>query len=323
MSDVNPSASSVRGVAARARGVAAAALTVALGCGHGGPEPLTLPRNWDDRVLDVPTDGSLPRPTLAVVPFAVSERVRAETDLLVGPMLTTALLKTGRFDLVEADKIDQILAQQEFQQAAYFDVATKAKLGRMVGASAVLFGELTSATQQKVDKFAYDVIDTRIRIDVRAVDTSTGRVIFAESAEGRTDARVVTDARGNIISGALDTRSEFAHAAADAAVVLGQRLSGEFPVTGFVLSGAPERFVVDLGSAKALAPGDELVVIRPLERLRHPVTGQPVGWSKIILGRARVEVVELSTATAHLVQAAAIPERLRPGDRVVLKRKGQ
>ena len=297
----------------------------AFGCAHRAPSPgpteVALPGNWDDRYLDVAADGSSPRPALAVVPFKASPRVQADADLSVGPMLMTVLLKTGRFDLVEADKVEQLLEQQEFQQAAYFDPETKAKLGRMVGAAAVLFGEVTSATQQKVDKFAYDLIDTRVRIDVRAVDTATSRIIFAESAEGRSQARVITDARGTVISGAADTRAEFARAAAQATDVLGHKLSGQFPVTGVIVACTGSRFVTDLGSAKELNRGDELVVIRPLERLLHPLTKQPVGWRKAILGLARVEAVELGTSTANLVRPGETAQPLRAGDRVVLRRR--
>ena len=286
-----------------------------LSCASETQRPVELPRNWDDSQLDLAT-----RPVLAVVPFTVTDRVRAEADLRVAPMLTTALLKTGRFDVIENEKVQVVLEQQEFQQASYFDPEMKAKLGRMVGATAVLFGELTSATQQKIDKFAYDLIDTRVRIDVRAVDPTTGRIRFAESAEGRADARVVTDARGVIISGAVDTRSEFARAAAQAIERLGLKLSGMFPVMGFVVSYEQGRLVTDLGSAKDLVAGDELVVIRPVERLLHPVTGQPAGWRKSILGLARVESVELATSTARMIRVVETTIALQVGDRVVLRR---
>jgi len=56
--------------------------------------------------------------------------------------------------------------------------------------------------------FAYDVVRTEVRVDARAVDTSTGRLTFTESAEGTSEAKIVTDARGRMISGALDLDAE-------------------------------------------------------------------------------------------------------------------
>ena len=89
---------------------------------------------------------------------------------------------------------------------------------------------------------------------------------------------------------------------------------------GFVVSCGQGRLVTDLGSAKDLVAGDELVMIRPVERLLHPVTGLPAGWKKSILGLARVEAVELSTSTARLVRVVETTHTLQVGDRVVLRR---
>jgi hypothetical protein len=294
------------------------ALALALGgCAHQQTCSLALPANWDDALLESSSERARPRTTLAVLPFAVSDKVKEDTGLVIGPMLTTSLQKTGRFELVEHERLQELWREQEQQQLAVFDQTKVAELGRVVGAKAVLFGEVSSATQQQSDKFAYDLLETEIRIDVRATDTTSGRILFAETAVGRSQAKIVTDAHGTVISGLLDTRAEFARAAAEATDGLGRQLSKQFPLMGFVLARDSSGIVTDLGSAQGLLAGDDLVVIRPSDRLVHPITKQYVGWKKAILGIARIQAVERVTSSATPLRCGQAKEALQPGDIVV------
>jgi hypothetical protein len=247
--------------------------------------------------------------------------MKAPTDFRIGDVLTTTLFKSGRFELVERDRLKEILKEQRLGQSGLVDESTAAQIGKLVGAEAVVFGVLSSATQQKFDKFSYDLIRTEVRIDARAVDTATGRLIFTEAAEGFSETKVVTDSRGTIISGAVDPKSEYAKAAAYATVVLGEKLGKQFPVMGFVVSVADGSMVTDLGSDRNVVAGDRLVVIRPVERLKHPVTGKPAGWRKAILGGGEVRTVEAASSTARLVSAGDTSQPVKPGDVVVLHRE--
>jgi hypothetical protein len=52
-----------------------------------------------------------------------------------------------------------------------------------------------SPAPQQRSTFAYDLIDTRVSTSARW--TATSRIIFTESAEGRSQAKVITDAGGD------------------------------------------------------------------------------------------------------------------------------
>jgi hypothetical protein len=307
-------------IAARGRTWGVVALSLLASCATA-PRAPTLPRNWDDHYLDLAADRSSPRPRLAVLPFTASDRVKAATDFQIGDVLTTTLFKTGRFDLVERDRLREILEEQRLGRSGLVDEGTAAQIGKLVGAEAVVFGVLSSATQQKYDKFSYDLVRTEVRIDARAVDTATGQLIFTESAEGASETKIVTDARGTVIAGAVDPKSEYARAAAQATVILGERLGRQFPVMGFVVTVGGGSMVIDIGSDRDVVAGDRLVVIRPIERLMHPVTGKPVGWKKAILGGGEVRTVEASTSTASLQPAEGGAQPVKPGDIVVLQRE--
>jgi len=296
------------------------ALALLAGCATT-PRAPTLPRNWDDHYLDRAADGSIPRPRLAVLPFSANDRGNVATDFQIGDVLTTTLFKTGRFELVERDRLKEILKEQRLGRSGLVDESTAAQIGKLAGAEAVVFGVLSSATQQTYDKFSYDLIRTEVRIDARAVDAATGQLIFTESAEGASETKVVTDARGTVIAGAVDPKSEYAKAAAHATLVLGEKLGRQFPVMGFVVTVAAGIMVIDIGSDRDVVTGDRLVVIRPIERLTHPVTRKPVGWKKTILGGGEVRTVEASTSTASFQPAGDGAQPVKPGDIVVLQRE--
>jgi hypothetical protein len=312
-------------VTARAQGWARACAALALAgviLGAGGAAragPPTLPRNWDDRYLDLVADQAAVRPTLAVLPFTIGEGVGKVGELHAGDILATALFKTGRFELVERAKLDHVLAEQQLGRSGKVDPATAARIGQLAGASVVVFGTLAAATQEKVDKFAYDLIVTEVRVEARAVDTSTGKLVFTETADGRAEAKVVTDAHGTIISGLKNPEAEYVKAATAAVLTLSEKLARGTPVIGFVVSVNGKMIVTDIGSERELAPRQRLVVLRPGQRLVHPVTKKPLGWEKEILGLAEVEAVELSTSRAKVVQL--VGTEIRAGDLVVVEQK--
>ncbi|HYD42384.1 MAG TPA: CsgG/HfaB family protein [Anaeromyxobacter sp.] len=276
--------------------------------------PPALPRNWDDRYLDLATEKGALRPTLAVLPFTIGEGVGRVGELHAGDILATALFKTGRFELVERAKLYEVLAEQKLGQSGKVDVTTAARVGQLTGASIVVFGTVAAATQQMVDKFAYDLVVTDVRVEARAVDTSTSKLVFTESASGRAEAKVVTDAHGEIISGARNPETEYVKAATAAVLTLSEKLAENTPVVGFVVSVDGERIVTDVGSERELAKGQRLVVLRPTSRLVHPVTKKALGWEKEILGEGEVEAVELSTSRARVRKPVA---PMQPGDIVV------
>ncbi len=82
--------------------------------------------------------------------------------------LGTALVKTGVFRLVERTQLDQVLRELKIQSSALVDSATAKKLGKLVGARAVLVGSISDRKDCVV-------------INARLINTETGLVGIAES----------------------------------------------------------------------------------------------------------------------------------------------
>jgi curli biogenesis system outer membrane secretion channel CsgG len=304
---------------ARSPAIAAALLSL-VGCATV-PSSLTLPQNWDDSLLDRAADAQAVKPVLAVLPFDVSKGAKGASQLKLADMVTTALFKTGRFELVERERLQAILDEQHLATSGLVDDASKAaQVGKLAGAQAVVSGALSGATQQTIDKFAYDVIRTEVRIDARAVNTSTGKVTFSESATGTAEAKVVRAADGTLISGLKNADDEFVKAATNATDALGARLSRLYPLMGYVVSVSGDEVITDLGADKGINVGDELVAFRKGQRIVHPVTGQNMGWQKEMLDLLKVQGVDLRSSKVRRGNQTNKP--LRPGDVVVLRPAG-
>lgn len=294
---------------------AAAALAVLAACAHQGSARLALPSAWDDRRLEGALAEAKSRSVLAVLPFETGA-VAQQGALRISDMLTTALLRSGRVVLVEREKIERVLDEQRFRLTGAVDDASKAaEVGKLLGADAVVFGAVTSATQETTDHFAYDLTRTEVRLDARAVDTTTGQLLFSESGEGASDAKIVRSADGTLISGLRDAGEEFRKAAANATVPLAQHIGALFPPLGFLVGGDGEELVTDLGAGRGVSVGDELVVFRVGDKLLHPVTHQWLGYQKRLLDVLVVRAVEQQRSVVARRNVSEDP--LQAGDVVV------
>ena len=82
--------------------------------------------------------------------------------------LSTGLVKTGVFKLVERARLNEVLRELRIQNSGLVDSSTAKKLGKLIGARAVLVGSISDRKDCYV-------------INARLIDTETGLVSIAES----------------------------------------------------------------------------------------------------------------------------------------------
>lgn len=79
---------------------------------------------------------------VSVVPLtAKSPRLKADAEYLT-QMLSLAVSRKDSFKLIERADIQKILQEQHFQGSALFDEKKSVKLGQLIGADALIFGEI-------------------------------------------------------------------------------------------------------------------------------------------------------------------------------------
>lgn len=270
----------------------------------GGPA-LQIPAGWSDSYFAKLDRSVAPTVSVAVMEFSGGPLVEEHLRFRMSDILITELVRAGRFGVVERDRLDAVLSEQKLQKEGLTDVSSTAlQLGKLINAELVVFGLVTSATHQKVDKFAYDLMRSEVSVDIRAVDASTGQVVISETAQGSAEAKVVTTARGEVVSGRSDYDALDVDAARDALEKVALRLSDAFPLVGLVVQADDRTVFIDAGSARGVKTGDRFIVFRKAREITHPTTREHLGWEKVVVAEVEVSSADARLATARVVRLA-------------------
>jgi len=265
-------------------------------------DAITFPSGWNDSIIEKIKAGQSTKNILAVLDFEGNEKLKGKVDLKMSDMLTTSLVKTGRFDIVERNKIDNVLKEQQLGLSGIVDEMSAAEVGKMIGAEYVVFGSITSATRSDIDKFGYILVKIEVGIDVRVVNTTTGKILLSESATGLSESKIVQTADGVVVSGAIDYNSAYAKSSRDAVNKVSKKIANLLPLIGFVVFTDGDEITVDVGEDRGVKLNDHFVIFRVGDEIIHPVTGYRIGWKKEILREISITTTEKSISTGITVR---------------------
>ena len=110
-------------------------------------------------------------------------------------MLTNELQATGKFKLVEREKLAAVLDEQDLADSGRVAKKTGAKIGKLTGAQYIVTGSL-AAYEENVQGTGGGVSfrgisvggkkeSAYLAVDLRVIDTTTGEVEFVRTVEGR------------------------------------------------------------------------------------------------------------------------------------------
>ena len=130
------------------------------------------------------------RPLAAVMPFAYSaaQPEFASSAAGLGEALAGALLGTGRLRLLERQRVDALLGEAKLGATGAVDSATAARIGKQLGAQAVVLGDVVSVSVRDEGRSAVVATKTTRTADVvveaRLVDVETGELMASGRATG-------------------------------------------------------------------------------------------------------------------------------------------
>ncbi len=216
-------------------------------------------------------------------------------------MLTTALVQSGKFRVIEREQLHHVLAEQDFGQSGRVTKETAPQLGKLLGVSAVVYGS--------VSEFGYLASDTggsipgmggagfskttgRVAIDVRMIDTTTGEIILADTAsdektqmglklstqdfsfghDGKYDETLVGKATREAIEDLVEKITETLE---------------DVPWTGRLVKATGSSIYLNAGQDVGVQSGMEFNVYRMGEELIDPVTGLSLGAEEELIGTIR------------------------------------
>lgn len=101
-------------------------------------------------------------------------------------VMMTKLFKTKKFTLIERSQLDAVLNEQGLGQSGAISAATAAKVGKILGVSAVVIGTVSAfSIDRSSGSFgvgSYGKTVAKCTIDVRVVDTETAEILFMDTA---------------------------------------------------------------------------------------------------------------------------------------------
>jgi curli biogenesis system outer membrane secretion channel CsgG len=213
----------------------------------------------------------------------------AASDILV-----TELVKSGKFIVVERDRMAKILEEQKLQGQGLIDTVTAVKVGQIMGLEAIVVG---SVSQFGVKKEGSDYLITQskrqiaeVTVDLRLIDVQSGQVILADSGKG-----LAKSSKGSFLGmgtkGGYDETLE-GEALRAALVQFVENAASQLNKKAWscmVADAYGEELYLNAGQDSGVKPGLKLDCYRQGAEIRDPRSNLVIGHREEYIGRAEVE----------------------------------
>jgi WD40 repeat protein/TolB-like protein len=179
---------------------------------------------------------------------------------IVAEWFTTALVDSGRFEIIERRLLQQILEEQKIGSSGLIDPRSASQLGRLLGVKTVVSGTIQN-------------YDRTFELNTRLIDVETGSIIVAESVR----------------AGSTSSLNTLVNQVAD-------KIIRYFPLQGYVVQRTGERGIIDLGRKAGIRSGMLFRVFVEGAPLKHPMTGEILSVERIDKGLIRIKEVKEKTS---------------------------
>ena len=245
-------------------------------------------------------------------------------------MLSHALVESGKFVVVERPKLDAVLREQQLRKKGF----TKGNIrtGSLEGAQVLITGAVTEFEQAetgglgdirvKAFKFGLGTKWAHVGLVIRGVDVNTGEVIFSERIEKKVNAtnfKFGWDKGDYGINTAAFKNTPLGKALQEAikeAVNLITIKTEDIAWQGKVMKVSGDVVYITGGEDVGIENGSTFLVLKTLEELTDPDTGEVLGVETKTLGKITVVEVQEKFSKAKTVDFE--PSEISRGDIVKL-----
>ena len=233
-------------------------------------------------------------------------------------MVTTELMKTNRFIVVERSALDEVMAEQDLGSSGRVRRETAARVGELLGAQALIKGAVTEFAQKEsgggggIALHGIGIVgktDTgHVAIDLRMIDATTGQVQQAHRAEGKitsTGFGGIAFFHGLAFGGAAYNKTALGKATRQAvqnAVSYIVSTMDSLPWEGRVVKTEGSQVFINGGANMNIMAGTILSVYSRGDELFDPVTGLSLGSVQSLAGTIRVSQVMEKFSVADTIE---------------------
>jgi curli biogenesis system outer membrane secretion channel CsgG len=238
---------------------------------------------------------------IAVVNFEDKARYGHNIGQGIADMLVTKLVESDQYLVVERNELDALLKEQGLGQSGLVTQQSAAKVGQLLGVEMIVTGSVSEFGEKKskvgggigsLGGFNIGVATktARVAVDIRLVNTSTGEIIAAKSADGE-DSSTGLDNVGiedvNFHNSETWNNTQLGIASRIAiekcVEYINEGMSG-IPWEGKIIKASGSTIYMKPGSKGGVQPGMKFVVYRPGEELIDPDTGLSLGSEESKIG---------------------------------------
>ena len=232
-------------------------------------------------------------------------------------ILTTTLVDSRRFVVLERQQGQAVLAEQDFGASGRVNPQTAPGQGGIIGAQAMITGDITgyAYTQQAVGGNALNVVKgvtasasrvtAQVVIDLRLIDATTGEVLSSASGKGEASATGVASeiTKGDRHLGTSGAwSSPLGDASREAIRKVVKAIIADLPERDWSARIADVRedaIYLNSGSEDGMTAGAVLEVYERQPALVDPETGRNLGAPERLVGTVEVVSVEPRFAVAR------------------------
>jgi len=185
---------------------------------------------------------------------------------MVAEWFVTALVKDGRFEVIERALLQTIIAEQKLGETGVLDDSSASQIGKILGVKIIISGSVLN-------------LGKMVEINARIISVEDGTIGAAESIKGSVGGdlqKIVEDLTAKIVR--------------------------NFPLTGYVVKKDATGVIIDLGKDTGVQTGMEFIVFKEGKTINHPKTGEVLDVERIHTGRIKITRIHGNVADAAIVK---------------------
>jgi curli biogenesis system outer membrane secretion channel CsgG len=267
----------------------------------------------------------------------------------IADMLVDRLVKDGSYSVIERKELDKVLGEQNFSNSNRADPSSAAKIGKVLGVSAIIIGSITQfgrddhstnigggAVGGLTRGFGIGGVGKReakavVEISARMISTDTAEILAVASGKGESSRSGTSllgagGSSGGAGGAGLDMSSSnfgatiIGEATNKAVTQMAQGLAesaAKIPtvviaIDGLVADVNGATLVLNVGSRSGVHVGDKLQVTRVGREIKDPATGKVLRRTESPMGAITISEVDDSSAVGTYEGTAGV----KVGDRV-------